>query len=160
MRSLTGGLHREKSAEVSGAGTARAARTNERHLMTTMPPAQKPESPDTLAAGGRRTAHGGGRREQHRAAFLQAHKGHDIHMATRGPFCIDCFDGAPDIDRAAVERAVAGDPPRGMTPAETGIAVHILTARGLSGREIALRVRRTPRTVCRHRAHIPGRRAA
>lgn len=95
------------------------------------------------------------------AAYLDLHDDHDVVITVAGwLFCVDCRNGHDDIDEIAVDRAVAGDPPVGMSPAETGTAVGILTARGLSAREIGRRLHCSPRTVARHRARARRRAAA
>ena len=55
------------------------------------------------------------------------------------------------IDEMAVLRAVEGDRPNNLTPAETTEAVRILTRRGHTTAQIADRLRVTTRTVTRHR---------
>jgi DNA-binding NarL/FixJ family response regulator len=57
-----------------------------------------------------------------------------------------------EADEAAIARAVAGEPPVPMSPAERGAAVRILRARGLSIREVAERIGCSARTVQRHSA--------
>ncbi|WP_406298086.1 helix-turn-helix domain-containing protein [Embleya sp. NBC_00888] len=57
-----------------------------------------------------------------------------------------------DVDQIAVDRAVAGDPPATMTPAERYEAVRRLTARGLSADRIAEMLHIVARTVQRARA--------
>lgn len=57
-----------------------------------------------------------------------------------------------DLDQVAIDRAVAGDPPAGMRPAERYEAVRRLTVCGLSAKQIAERLRVVARTVQRARA--------
>lgn len=100
-------------------------------------------------------------RRQRWTAYLQVHGDLDVVITVAGwLFCVDCRNGDDDIDEVAVDRAVAGDPPAEMSPAETGAAVGILTARGLSAREIGRHLRCSPRTVARHRARVRRREAA
>jgi hypothetical protein len=63
-----------------------------------------------------------------------------------------------EIDEIAVERAVRGDPPAGITPRERREAVAILTRRRFSALEISQRLQVSQRAVERHRAAL--RRAA
>jgi len=57
-------------------------------------------------------------------------------------------------DPAAIDRAVAGDPPARLTPRERHAAIHQLDARQLPASVIAERVRCSKRTV--HRARTKG----
>jgi DNA-binding transcriptional ArsR family regulator len=63
-----------------------------------------------------------------------------------------------EIDEIAVERAVRGDPPAGITPRERREAVDVLTRRGFSASQVSQRLRVSQRAVERHRAAL--RRAA
>ena len=65
---------------------------------------------------------------------------------------------AVEPDEMAIERAMAGDPPERLTPRERAKAVRLLTARGVSAKEIATRVRCSPRNV--HYVRSTFRRAA
>ncbi|OPC81831.1 hypothetical protein B4N89_13590 [Embleya scabrispora] len=68
---------------------------------------------------------------------------------------------ADDVDQAAVDRAVAGDPLADMTPAERRAAVHVLTVReGLSAEQVAELLRVVTRTVQRARTATGARPAA
>ena len=58
--------------------------------------------------------------------------------------------GGADLDEVAIERAMAGEPVD-LSPAEQAEAVRRLTARGLSVRQIADRLRTSGRTVSRRR---------
>jgi DNA-binding NarL/FixJ family response regulator len=56
-----------------------------------------------------------------------------------------------DPDPVAVERIAAGQRPARYTAGEMRVAVELLTARGMSGRQIAVRIGCTRRTVQRYR---------
>jgi DNA-binding CsgD family transcriptional regulator len=61
-------------------------------------------------------------------------------------------DFPEDVDEVAVDRAVAGDPPEGMTSAERFYAAWLLSVRRLTAEQVAERIGCTPRTVQRYRA--------
>lgn len=58
---------------------------------------------------------------------------------------------SPILDEIAVELACYGEPVT-LTVRERAEAVAVLTARGLSGKQIAQRLGLSPRSVCRYRA--------
>lgn len=59
-----------------------------------------------------------------------------------------------EVDPAAVERAVMGDPPLGLTTAERRVAVRILTEKALNYRDIAAHLHVATRTITRDRRHL------
>lgn len=89
------------------------------------------------------------RRIDHR----RRHAGHRITVRSNdgGHYCVSCARGDFDLDEAAIVRAMAGDPPEGMTPAERRAAAARLTAAGLSAREIAKLLKVERRSVVRYR---------
>jgi hypothetical protein len=58
------------------------------------------------------------------------------------------------VDEVAVQRAVWGDAPASLSPAERRAAVAVLTRRGLTVVATATVLRTTTRTVERHRARL------
>lgn len=94
-----------------------------------------------------------------RAHWAATHAGHDITTLARRRldgsqyrWCLTCR-GGDGIDPVAVQRAVAGDPPGRLTPAERRAAVAQLHPR-LSGARIAARLGVTDRTIWRDLATI------
>lgn len=70
------------------------------------------------------------------------HAGHDaITTAAGRVYCRTCKRGEHDVDEIAVVRAVRGEPPERLTPAEREAAVAQLLPKGLDVVEIARRVR-------------------
>lgn len=59
-----------------------------------------------------------------------------------------------DVDDTAVERVVHGWPSPGLNKAERLEVTRRLTSRGVSAREIARVIRKTPRTVVRYRTEL------
>lgn len=76
---------------------------------------------------------------------------HKTVWMARREMGLDAYQPGTCIDEVAVQRAIDGDPPATLTPAETTEAVRILTQRGYSSKQIAARLRVTSRTVARHR---------
>jgi hypothetical protein len=98
-------------------------------------------------------------REQQNARWTATHSGHDItarqrREGSRYRWCLTC-NSHNDIDPVAVQRAVTGDPPARLTPAERRAAVAQLRPR-LSGARIALQLGVTDRTVWRDIATLRG----
>jgi len=61
------------------------------------------------------------------------HAGHELIETRDGRhFCRTCHRGAQDVDEMAIVRAVAGDPPARLSPAERRAAVLELRALGLT----------------------------
>lgn len=85
--------------------------------------------------------------------YRRKHAGH--HLIVRAGdgvlVCRSCWRGDYDLDESAIVRAMAGDPPEGMTPAERRTAAARLTATGLSAREIAKLLKVERRSVVRYR---------
>lgn len=86
------------------------------------------------------------------------HSGHDITIGPRGwRHCHTCDTQQQrrnDVDPVAVERAVAGDAPTRMSPAEREAVVDQLARRSVTNAEIARRLRVTPQTVGAIRTRI------
>jgi DNA-directed RNA polymerase specialized sigma subunit len=71
-------------------------------------------------------------------------------MSRRGPYCLSCKRGEPYVDEMAVERAVQGQPPSRLSPAEREAAViHLRLSTPLSYSQIAERAGCSERTVIR-----------
>lgn len=114
----------------------------------------------TLCRNGHRRRVGGRCEECDRAAwdrrFWAVHEGHRV--TEEGPTgrrrCLQCTPHRFDVDEVAVLRAVAGDPPQRLNPAERAAAVLQLHERQLPPEVIAERVGCSVRTVWRvyHRA--------
>ncbi|WP_282696304.1 helix-turn-helix domain-containing protein [Streptomyces sp. CC208A] len=93
-----------------------------------------------------------------RAARPTCRHGHpfpdNLRIDTRGwAVCRTCERNTytpAQPDEIAIERAIAGDPPPRLTPRERAAAIQQLSRHGYSARQIAERLRCTPRTV--HRA--------
>ncbi|MFI9465702.1 helix-turn-helix domain-containing protein [Streptomyces xiamenensis] len=87
------------------------------------------------------------RRAEWDARFHLRHPGHTIgHDPSGRRRCLDC---TRRTDPAAVQRAIDGNPPADLTPAERAAAVTRLRARGMTGTAIADRIHATDRTVWR-----------
>ena len=71
----------------------------------------------------------------------ERHDGHDVTTTKAGrPYCRTCKRGELDVDEVAVARAVAGEPPERLTPAEREAAIAQLLLMGYGAAEIARRV--------------------
>lgn len=80
--------------------------------------------------------------------ITERHAGHDtITTAAGRVYCLTCKRGELDVDDIAVGRAVAGEPPERLTPAEREAAVTQLLQARFALVEIAQRV------GC-HRTHV------
>lgn len=87
-----------------------------------------------------------------RAAQRRAerHAGHTMAIGSRGPFCLSCRRGETSLDEMAVERAVIGQPPPRMSPAEREAAViRLRLSTDLPYTQIAEHAGCTQRTVIR-----------
>lgn len=130
-------------------GTGLPAPTVSRVLSGTLPPTL-----DTAA----RLARWAGRRVTlaPQDNWDRAHAGHDTHTTHTTPAgirrCRTCLRGGRDVDHAVVARLVAGLPVDAVPIAERRESVRILTRRGLSAREIALRAGVCSQTIVRDRA--------
>lgn len=87
--------------------------------------------------------------ERHR--WNRRHAGHHVDTWPDGRRRCRTCDARYQQDQAAVERALAGDPPPALTQRERRTVVLTLVDRGLSGPEIAWRAGCTVRTVRRIR---------
>lgn len=89
------------------------------------------------------------RRAEWDARFHLRHPGHAIgHDPSGRRRCLDCTRSWR-TDPAAIQRAIDGNPPADLTPAERAAAVHRLRDRGMTGTAIADRIHATDRTVWR-----------
>lgn len=100
------------------------------------------------------------RRETARAGYRRRwnkrHKGHAIAIDRAGRrYCRTC-PRTWSIDDAAIERAIAGDPPERLSVAERQEAVIRLRQLGVSGQKVAERVGCTDRTVWRILRRVEG----
>lgn len=77
------------------------------------------------------------------------HGGHPVVIKNGRRHCTVCKPVQQQADDIAVARAVMGDPPQQMTPAEREAAVLKLRLKGLSYTQIANRVRCSQRTAIR-----------
>jgi hypothetical protein len=96
-------------------------------------------------------------RDRHNAFWAENHSGHDITLrqrrnGSRYRWCLTCHR-EDDVDPVVVQRAVAGDPPGRLSPAERRAAVAQLRPR-LSGVRIAHQLGVTDRTIWRDLATI------
>jgi hypothetical protein len=81
------------------------------------------------------------RRDRRRAAFHEAHRGHDVGTRSNGAvYCRTCVRPDTRVDQAAVDRAVAGDPPASLNAAERELAIVQLRGVALTFALIAARV--------------------
>lgn len=92
-----------------------------------------------------------------RGATWSAHCGCPSCVALRSAHAVKirtALTARQDVDEIAVERAVIGDRPARLNKAERIAAAARLTRNGLTARQIATRLRVTPRTVTRYRKEI------
>jgi hypothetical protein len=89
----------------------------------------------------RSARHQADRTAQARDVFTIEHAGHEIGTKVTGAFyCRTCLRGEHTVDEIAVERAISGDPPTRLSPAERDAAVLYLRNHRLLYRAIAERV--------------------
>ncbi|MGK5529339.1 helix-turn-helix domain-containing protein [Streptomyces sp. URMC 129] len=87
--------------------------------------------------------------------YARQHPGHTVITDAAGRrYCVTCRSEhrprpAVEPDPIAVDRAIAGDPPASLLPAERAAAVAALRAADLTGRQIATRLGCAERTVWR-----------
>jgi hypothetical protein len=96
-------------------------------------------------------------RDRQNAYWTENHADHEITFrqrrdGSRYRWCLTCRRN-DDVDPVAVQRAVAGDPPGRLTPAERRAAVAQLRPR-LSGVRIAKQLGVTDRTIWRDLAAL------
>ena len=85
-----------------------------------------------------------------RRRLERLHEGHDLITTVDGrPYCRTCVRGEHDVDEVAVIRAMQGDPPDLLTPAERALAILQLRSNGLTFDLIAQRVGCTLNTAWR-----------
>lgn len=113
-----------------------------------------PRTPDTTRRDGRGNRYcvpcrRASCRESWRRRWDRRHKDHTTTRTRDGRRqCLTCLH-TWSMDHAAVARAIAGDPPPRLTPAEREAAVLQLRDTGLPGVVVAQRVGCTDRTVWR-----------
>lgn len=84
-----------------------------------------------------------------RGAWERRHAGHDVTAFADGRRICRTCDPRYQVDQAAVERAVSGDPPQALSHAERQQVVLTLARQGTPRRLIAERALCSPRTVQR-----------